>query len=243
MIKINNFAMGLWESIFLNINEQQNNELMKEIKKQTSYENIFLLSENFAYLVFIAQFFKHKKVEKVNIESFFSSSKDSSREFMHFIHFPSEEKYPKIEIGEISNKDYLLTFTDLKNSTNKIKEQKWEYIKEIFDFFLKAVIEYKKSIHKNFKFKLVGDGILFLTPYPSSEEISSYQEYINKFFFRLKEKTLLDFRIVAGIGTLECAPIYINGEEILEECIGFALSKIVKESKKVDTFKWLGYIQ
>jgi len=165
-----------------------------------------------------------------------------------------------IKIGKPYLKEFLLTFIDIKDSTGKLEKYDCVFIKKIFDFLQKAVVEYKNFIldlgYKNFSFKLVGDGILFLAPDKASEKKEEMIKTIgkiskslkiktslDKLYNSLKKETSLDFRVVAGIGSLECAPIYINGEEVFEECIGVALSIIVKESKKVNTFEWLGYIQ
>jgi len=175
-----------------------------------------------------------------------------------------------------SPETFLITFVDIKNSTELIRNYK--NIQKIFEFLKIAVSVYNqilksstlyKKILKFTLFKLVGDGILFLTSVDLQklkglEELTKQlkqilEKYHNKIYYSYKNlgtssiilrysyinlkqnSNTLDFRVVGGIGPLYCINFKTqNGT--LKECIGCPISYLVKKSKYIDTYKWFGKI-
>ena len=151
----------------------------------------------------------------------------------------------KFEVS--SPKTFLITFVDIKNSTGLINNPK--NIPKIFKFLEITVRAYNQILGSFTLFKLVGDGILFLTPFSfqkfkEPESVKRFKQLANNYIFYRKLKynsNTLDFRVVSGIGTLYCINFKTqNGT--LKECIGCPISYLVKKSKYVDNFEWFGEI-
>jgi hypothetical protein len=89
----------------------------------------------------------------------------------------------------------------------------------------------------NFIFKLVGDGVLILVPGYNNINLFLKSKFL---YDSLKAKNNnLNFRLVAGYGTLYCIS-FRTANGTLKECIGKPISFLVKVSKFVNTYKWFG---
>ena len=187
-------------------------------------------------------------------EAILTESSNAGTENIHLL----LENFAKItaELNEwkferSSPETFLITFVDIKNSTELIRNH--ENISKIFEFLKITLRVYTQEFGTFDLFKLVGDGILFLTSV-DLQKLKGLEMDINEiiditftilfyyFYKNLKQNSnILDFRVVSGIGTLYCINFKTqNG--ILKECIGCPISYLVKKSKCIDTYKWFGEI-
>ena len=133
---------------------------------------------------------------------------------------------------------FKIIFVDIKNSTESLLLNDASFIEKVFKFLAKTFQEFGKLEPK---FKLVGDGILFLSYYSEfSEKMLKISEImLKKSWENLRNNTDIDFRIVGGVEKLHCIEFKTrNGN--LKECIGFPISCLVKLSKQVEDYKWFG---
>jgi len=141
-----------------------------------------------------------------------------------------------IRFSNIQKQNYFLMFFDLIGSTQSINRNL--SAKDIFQF-LQYVLNTVASIFgENFEFKLVGDGVLILIPIKNKQDLKIIKDKLNSL---KKDKKSVNshshsYRIVCGLGTLECFHFYIKGLS-LKECIGRPISCLVKLSKDVKEFK------
>ena len=138
-----------------------------------------------------------------------------------------------LNYSQPTKETYGIIFIDIKNSTRLLNN--YSFAEKVFEFLAKAFEEFN-WLHP--KFKLVGDGILFLSPIiPYDDEVIILQESYEK----LRRITNVDFRIVGGRENLYCIE-FETDQGILKECVGCPISYLVKKSKEVDTYEWFDEI-
>ena len=153
-----------------------------------------------------------------------------------FIKF--EEKFTKFELFK---ETYLIIFADIKGSQKLLENQMDNFIRVLSNFFLACfqLTEYCKerfSITEDLFIKLVGDGFLLLVPIMKESnnrdiENSKYYTFFKCLSQKILTQNIFPIRIVGGIGELQCLKLSEN----YQECIGYPLNFLIKNSKKNKT--------
>lgn len=138
--------------------------------------------------------------------------------------------------------EYLIVFVDIVNSTQKF-EAMGKDMKKITSFFSDfhkhTISAFRDNISEDFKFKMLGDGLLFFVGIESKQGLLLpivYKNKCHKLYNELKQ--ILDIRIIAGLGKLiEFDVGLANG---WTDYYGVAINNIVHASDNMEgEFKWI----
>jgi len=154
-----------------------------------------------------------------------------------------ESAIPSLSIDETKfvamGKDkYLIVFVDMVSSTKGLRaiDGNMDEVTEFFKkFHEKTIRSFKERFGSTFKFKMLGDGLLFfLQDDIILEWGSDKKEECTKFHNSLKLKV----RTVAGYGILTEVDVGLDNK--WTDYYGVAINDIVRASKGIgEEFKWI----
>lgn len=140
---------------------------------------------------------------------------------------------------------YLIVFIDIVSSTQKLEKMNMslEEITSFFgDFNMNAIRNFRELVSNDFKFKMMGDGLLFFVPIKTTagklltSNGTYYQDKCEKLHNQLNNH--FDIRTVAGYGKL--IEFDVGLDTGWTDYYGIAINNIVHASKELKgEFKWV----
>lgn len=156
-----------------------------------------------------------------------------------------ESAIPAISINEAKfiarGKDrYLIVFVDMVDSTKTLRtiDGDMSEVTRLFKkFHEKTISNFREKFGSSFKFKMLGDGLLFFYKEDVSLGIENNKRYeCRKFHRSLTED--LTIRTIAGYGTLIEVDVGLDNK--WTDYYGVAINDIVHASKDMGAeFKWM----
>jgi len=160
----------------------------------------------------------------------------------------TESAIPSNEIDETifeakNIKKYLIVFVDIVNSTSRLEEFTVEKFTELFkNFHSNTIGSFRNIISKEFKFKMLGDGLLFFVPIDTEAgKLLAYDDYhkekCNEFYTHITRDDL-PIRVIGGYSELVEVDVGLaNG---WTDFYGVGINNIVHASKNIQgEFKWV----
>lgn len=139
---------------------------------------------------------------------------------------------------------YLIVFVDIVDSTSKLRvtDMNLDALKNMFGvFYEKTISSFRKNIGNYYKFKMMGDGLLFFVPIKTiaGELLANgnhYEKKCNKFHDEISNS--LSIRTIAGYGELIEFDVGLHNG--WTDYFGIAINNIVHASKDIEgEFKWV----
>ena len=160
----------------------------------------------------------------------------------------AESAIPSYEVSEdIFNpkciKKYLIVFVDIIDSTERLENSSIEEFTKLFKNFHSTVIgKFRDIVSKEFKFKMLGDGLLFFFPIDTEAgKLLAYNDYhkekCNEFYTHITRDDL-PIRVIGGYSKLVEVDVGLaNG---WTDFYGVGINDIVHASKNIQgEFKWV----
>jgi len=157
-----------------------------------------------------------------------------------------ESAIPSLSIDETKfvamGKDrYLIIFVDMVSSTKGLRaiDGNMDEVTEFFkNFHEKTIRSFREEFGNSFKFKMLGDGLLFFFREEVFLELENNKRYECKRFYRKLVREGLEIRTIAGYGTLIEVDVGLDNK--WTDYYGVAINDIVHASKDMGAeFKWI----
>jgi len=160
----------------------------------------------------------------------------------------AESAIPSYEVDETIFKarnigKYLIVFVDIVNSTERLENLSIEEFTELFKTFHAVTIgKFRDIVSKEFKFKMLGDGLLFFVPINAEAgKFLAYNDYHKEKcyeFYTHINNGKLPIRVIAGYGKLVEVDVGLTNS--WTDFYGVKINNIVHASKNIGgEFKWI----
>ena len=136
---------------------------------------------------------------------------------------------------------YLIVFVDMVGSTNELRDidGNMEDVTKFFkEFHENTIGSFREEFGNSFKFKMLGDGLLFFFREEIALGIEKNKRYECKKFYRKLIRQGLDVSTVAGYGDLIEVDVGLDNK--WTDYYGVTINDIVHASKGMSAeFKWI----